>query len=54
MRIQYLYENDLGSGRLCWKAGDILEDVHLINEPEVIAVVTDQFYELVERMWQVS
>ncbi len=47
--VQYLYENDLGSGRLRWKAGSIIEDVHLMKEPEDFVVVTEQFYELVER-----
>ena len=47
--VQYLFENDLGAGRLCWKAGSIIEDVHLMNKPEDFEVVTEQFYALVER-----
>ena len=47
--VQYLYENDIGAGRLCWKAGSIIEDVHLMSKPEDFEVVTEQFSELVER-----
>ena len=47
--VQYLFENDLGAGRLSWKAGSIVEDRDLITKPEDFDVVTEQFYDLVER-----
>ncbi|MEP6762656.1 MAG: hypothetical protein ABJB66_00025 [Gemmatimonadaceae bacterium] len=51
VRVQYLYENDLGSGRLGWKAGEVIEDVDLITDPSAFERVTDEFYDLMQKTY---
>jgi hypothetical protein len=49
VRVQYLYENDLGAGRLCWQAGHVIENLDLITDEGAFGRVTNDFYELVGR-----
>ncbi len=47
VRVNYLYECDLGAGQLRWHAGEILENVELIDAGGSFEEVTSQFYALV-------